>query len=75
MSVVSGAMNVLADVNAGFVSDAQVAKAREQLTAALLADESLPLEVRVLLELREVEAGFVHHDRIGRLIGEAAKRH
>jgi plasmid stability protein len=68
-------MNVLADVNAGFVSQNDVAEAREQLTAALLADESLPLEVRLLLELREVEAGFVDNKRIGRLIGEAGKRH
>jgi hypothetical protein len=75
MSVVSGAMNVLADVKAGFVSQTDVAEAREQLTAALLADESLPLEVRLLLELREVEAGFVDDKRIGRLIGEAGKRH
>ena len=75
MNVVSGAMNVLADVKAGFVSQTDVAEAREQLTAALLADESLPLEVRLLLELREVEAGFVDNKRIGRLIGEAGKRH
>ncbi|WP_162820286.1 hypothetical protein [Microvirga calopogonii] len=75
MSVVTGAMNVLADVKAGFVSETDVAEAREQLTAALLADESLPLEVRLLLELREVEAGFVDNRRIGRLIGEAGKRH
>jgi hypothetical protein len=68
-------MNVLADVKAGFVSQTDVAEAREQLTAALLADESLPLEVRLLLELREVEAGFVDNKRIGRLIGEAGKRH
>ena len=75
MSVVTGAMNVLADANNGFVSPTEVAEAREQLTAALLADESLPLEVRLLLELREVEAGYVNNKRIGRLIGEAAKRH
>jgi plasmid stability protein len=68
-------MNVLADANAGFVSPAEVAEAREQLTAALLADESLPFEVRLLLELREVEAGYVNNKRIGRLIGEAGKRH
>ena len=75
MSVVTGAMNVLADANAGFISQADVAEAREQLTAALLADESLPFEVRLLLELREVEAGYVNDKRILRLIGEAAKRH
>jgi hypothetical protein len=75
MSVVSGAMNVLAEVKAGFFSETDVAHAREQLTAALLADESLPIEVRLLLELREVEAGFVNNKRIGRLIGEADNRH
>ena len=75
MSVVSEAMNILADASAGFVSQDAVAQAKEELTAALLADESLPLEVRILLELREVEAGFVNNQRIGRLIGEASKRH
>lgn len=68
-------MNVLADANNGFVSREEVAEARDQLIAALLADESLPFEVRLLLELREVEAGYVDNKRIVRLIGEAAKRH
>ncbi|MBD2745957.1 hypothetical protein IC232_04510 [Microvirga sp. BT688] len=75
MSAVTGAMNVLADASNGFVSREDVAEARDQLIAALLADESLPFEVRLLLELREVEAGYVNNKRIGRLIGEATKRH
>jgi hypothetical protein len=75
MSAVTGAMNVLTDANNGFVSREDVAEARDQLIAALLADESLPFEVRLLLELREVEAGYVDNKRIVRLIGEAAKRH